>query len=179
MHKSLRRFGLGASRLLPEAATRLGSALRRPSRARNRKQELLGSVSRRLFFETLEPRLLLSADLLPVAGSITTPGGADHQSFAVAQETSALFEAHTSGLVQWSLDGPGGHVLSGPSNASGPSANSATPVDLVAGTYTLSIQGIGNATGSYQFHLLDLTAAAANTPATPLADALRRRMPHP
>jgi hypothetical protein len=172
MHKSLRRFGLGASRLLPEAATRLGSALRRPSRARNRKQELLGSVSRRLFFETLEPRLLLSADLLPVAGSITTPGGADHQSFAVAQETSALFEAHTSGLVQWSLDGPGGHVLSGPSNASGPSANSATPVDLVAGTYTLSIQGIGNATGSYQFHLLDLTAAAANTPATPLADAL-------
>jgi hypothetical protein len=172
MHKSLRRFGLGASRLLPEAATRLGSALRRGPRARNRKQELLGSVSRRLFFETLEPRLLLSADLLPVAGSIATPGAADQHSFALTKETPALFEAQTSGQVQWSLDGPGGQVLSAPSNASGPSANSATPVDLVAGTYTLSIQGVGDATGSYQFHLLDLTAAAANAPATSLADAV-------
>jgi hypothetical protein len=41
MRKSLHRFGLGASGLLPEAATRFGAALRRGPRARNRKQELL------------------------------------------------------------------------------------------------------------------------------------------
>ena len=63
MRKSLHLFGLGASRLLPEAAIRFGGVLRRGPRARDRKKELLGSVSRRLFFETLEPRLLLSADL--------------------------------------------------------------------------------------------------------------------
>src|SRR5947209_20624170 len=100
MRKSLHRFGVGASRLLPEAATRFGAALRRGPRAYNRKQELLGSVSRRLFFETLEPRLLLSADLLPVAGSIATPGAADQQSFAVTTETRALFEAQTSTQLQ-------------------------------------------------------------------------------
>lgn len=105
-------------------------------------------------------------------------GICDQHSFALTKETPALFEAQTSGQVQWSLDGPGGQVLSAPSNASGPSANSATPVDLVAGTYTLSIQGVGNATGSYQFHLLDLTAAAGNPSATPLPDALTRRMLH-
>jgi hypothetical protein len=79
MGKSLRRFGLGTSRLLPEAAIRFGAALRRGPRARNRKQELLGTVSRRLFFETLEPRLLLSADLIPIQGSIAAPGETDHR----------------------------------------------------------------------------------------------------
>src|SRR5947209_19362138 len=117
MRKSLHRFGVGASRLLPEAATRFGAALRRGPRARNRKKELLESASRRLFFETLEPRLLLSADLLPIQGSIAVPGETDHRAFAVTEDAQVLLEAQTSGQLNWTLDGPQGNVISSQSAA--------------------------------------------------------------
>ena len=35
---------------------------------------LRGTVSRRVLMESFEPRLLLSADLFPIAGTISAPG---------------------------------------------------------------------------------------------------------
>jgi hypothetical protein len=174
MRKSLHRFGLGASRLLPEAATRFGAVLRRPSRARNRKQELLGSVSRRLFFETLEPRLLLSADLVPIQGSIAVPGEVDHHSFTLTNNAHVVLDSQTSGQLDWTLDGPRGSVLSSQPAGSSDASSKSTSLDLVSGTYTLSIAGVGNATGTYQFQLHDLAdtpGVAPNVPAPTSAPA--------
>lgn len=165
MRRARHRFAVGASRLLPDSVTKLGSALLRHAQPRT-KQELLGSVSRRLFFETLEPRLLLSADLLPIQGSIAVPGETDHRAFAVTEDAHVLLEAQTSGQLNWTLDGPHGNVISSQSAAASDPVGKSTssPLDLVSGNYTLSIQGVANATGTYQFQLLDLASAATATP---------------
>jgi hypothetical protein len=179
MRRARHRFAVGASRLLPDSVTKLGSALLRHAQPRT-KQELLGSVSRRLFFETLEPRLLLSADLLPIQGSIAVPGETDHRAFAVMEDAHVLLEAQTSGQLNWTLDGPHGNVISSQSAAASDPVGKSTssPLDLVSGNYTLSIQGVANATGTYQFQLLDLASAATATPdvqpaaSTPAAPAV-------
>jgi hypothetical protein len=179
MRRARHRFAVGASRLLPDSVTKLGSALLRHAQPRTKK-ELLGSVSRRLFFETLEPRLLLSADLLPIQGSIAVPGETDHRAFAVKEDAHVLLEAQTSGQLNWTLDGPHGNVTSSQSAAASDPVGKSTssPLDLVSGNYTLSIQGVANATGTYQFQLLDLASAATATPdvqpvaSTPAAPAV-------
>lgn len=175
MRKARHRFGIGASRLLPDTVTKLGSALLRHAQPRNRKQELLGSVSRRLFFETLEPRVLLSADVLPIQGSIAVPGETDRYAFTLTNETQLLFDSQTnSSQLNWTLDGPRGNVVSSRSfSSSDPVDNSGiAPLDLASGNYTLSIQGVADATGTYQFRLLDLANASTITPGTPVSGTL-------
>ena len=176
MRKARHRFGIGASRLLPDTVTKLGSALLRHAQPRNRKQELLGSVSRRLFFETLEPRVLLSADVLPISGSIAVPGETDRYAFTLTKETQLLFDSQTNSFpLNWSLDGPRGNVVSSRSFSSSDPVdvfNGVAPLDLVSGSYTLSVQGLVDATGNYQFRLLDLADASAITPGTPVSGTL-------
>ena len=59
-------------------------------------------------------------------------------------------------------------ISSPPASASDAAAKStSSPLDLVSGNYTLSIQGVANATGTYLFRLLDLTNAATVTPEVP------------
>jgi hypothetical protein len=176
MRRTRHRFAVGAARLLPDAVTKLGSALLRHAQPRNRKQELLGSASRRLFFETLEPRVLLSADVLPISGSIAVPGETDRYAFTLTKETQLLFDSQTnSSQLSWSLDGPRGNVVSSRSFSSSDPVdvfNGVAPLDLVSGSYTLSVQGLVDATGNYQFRLLDLADASAITPGTPVSGTL-------
>jgi hypothetical protein len=70
--------------------------------------------------------------------------------------------------LQWSLTGPSGTVIDNLA------FNAGDPVlKLASGTYTLTIDGVGDATPSYGFNLLDTAAAAeALTPGTPDSDSL-------
>ena len=174
MIRSRRRIATPLLRLDP--ITRFASALLRPSAGLgHRKQRLMTSVSRRLFFETLEPRVLLSADLNPIQGAIDVPGQVERYSFTLAQEKQILFDSETnSSSLHWSLTGPQGDVVTNRAfNSSDPVDNSSTaPLDLVSGTYTLSVQGVADATGTYQFRLLDLANATPIIPGTPVSDTL-------
>ena len=84
----------------------------------------------------------------------------------MTEDAHVLLEAQTSGQLNWTLDGPHGNVISSQSAAASDPAGKSTssPLDLVSGNYTLSIQGVANATGTYQFQLLDLASAATATP---------------
>src|SRR5262245_15438167 len=175
MFRARKRFGLETSPLWLDSITKLGSALFRHSVPRSRKKDLLGSVARRLLVETLEPRVLLSADVLPIQGSIAVPGETDRYAFTLNKDTQILFDSETSSSqLNWSLDGPRGNVVSSRAfSSSDPVDNfSIAPLDLVSGNYTLSVQGVADATGTYQFRLLDLADASAITPGTPVSGTL-------
>src|SRR5580698_9266375 len=107
---------------------------------------LMASASRRFMFETIEPRVLLSADLAPGATvhnpldavSQVVPPSADLSSNAPAADVrivsspSAAYAADTTGLA-----------AAAPDKAS----------DVVAANFSLAIDGAGTANGSYQFQL--------------------------
>ncbi len=131
------------------------------------------ALSHRIEFETLEPRVLMSADLLPVHGSIDVPGQANSYNFTLASAEQVYFDSLTphSGGIDWSLTGPSGVQVqnrsfeaSDASNLSGPAA-----LSLVPGNYVLNVTGSGNATGAYGFQLLNLANAAPITPGQPVA----------
>ena len=168
------RFRATAAPRWLDAVSNFGSALLR--HARPRRQELMTSVSRRLLVETLEPRVLLSADLVPIHGNISLPGQVDRYTFTLPIEKQVLFDSETNnGSLNWSLTGPRGTVTSNVAfNASDPVDNGSAlaPMDLVAGTYTLSVKGVQDATGTYQFRLLDLANAAGLVPGTPVTGTL-------
>ena len=50
------------------------------------------ALSRRFEFETLEPRVLMSADLLPVHGALDAPGQVKQYNFNLANPTNLYFE---------------------------------------------------------------------------------------
>ena len=66
-------------------------------------------VSQRILLEELEQRLLLSADLNPVAGAIDVPGETDLFVFTLDEKQTIYFDVQSSlaGLT-WSLAGPSG-----------------------------------------------------------------------
>jgi len=112
-----------------------------------------------IIFESLEPRLLLSADLLPVHGSIDTSGETDKFTFSLTEHTKLYFDSLENSQLTWSLTGPGGTEGSDLSFANSDAAAGLPLLDLVAGDYTLTVGGSADATGSYSFRLLDLAAA--------------------
>jgi len=120
-------------------------------------------------FETLEPRVLLSADAAPViAGSIDSPGETDKYEFVLQQGAQVVFDSLTDRSdLSWSLQGPQGDVVLGRAlDATDGSGLTGSPVmTLAAGKYTLTLSGAGDATGDYRFRLLDLANTAM--PLTP------------
>src|SRR3954454_18102157 len=68
------------------------------------------SLSHKFEFETLEPRVLMSADLLPVHGSIDVPGETDRYTFNLPAAADIYFDSQTphSSAINWSLSGPRG-----------------------------------------------------------------------
>jgi hypothetical protein len=163
------RFRATAAPRWPDAVSNFGSALLRYSRPR--RQELMTSVSRRLLVETLEPRVLLSADLIPIQGNIAVPGQVDRYTLTLPIERQVLFDSETNnGSLNWSLTGPQGTVTSSVAfNSSDPvdNSNSLAPMDLVAGNYTLSVQGVRDAR--------EPTSSDCSTSPTPPASSLARR----
>jgi hypothetical protein len=104
----------------------------------------------------------------PVTGSIAHTGQQDRYTFTLAGDTQVYFDALTADPnISWSLAGPRGTEVSGRSFADSDSLSVAgNPVlDLLAGDYTLSVDGYLDTTGAYAFQLLDVLAdAVAITP---------------
>ncbi|MDH4094617.1 MAG: LEPR-XLL domain-containing protein, partial [Betaproteobacteria bacterium] len=123
--------------------------------------------------ETLEPRLLLSAD---VAGTLDIPGETDRYTFSLDRDTQLYFDALSADpSISWSLSGPRGAEVSGRGFAFSDSAGiGENPVlDLRAGDYTLTVDGLQEATGAYAFRLLDVQAEAVGiTPGVVVAGTL-------
>src|SRR5262245_37713872 len=138
------------------------------------KHEPQDELSRRAVLEPLERRQLLSADLTPILGSIATPGESDRYSITITDPNTVYFDSQTdSGNLRWSLTGPGQNVADRPlSSTDGISVSNPPILDLVAGEYTLTVDGAADATGSYQFRLLDLGNATGITPGVSVSGTL-------
>ena len=134
------------------------------------------ALSQRLEFESFEPRILLSAALLPVHGSLEVPGQTNQYTFSLASTTQIYFDSQssTSNLIDWSLQGPTGTVVTDQSFASS-GANQATghaTLSLVPGSYTLTVAAQGTTTGNYAFQLLDIANATPITVGQQVTDQL-------
>ena len=118
------------------------------------------ALTRGLHLETLEPRLLMSADLIPVAGSIDLPGETDFYTFTLAEERTILFDALTpDSRFNWSLEGPGGQVVGATRFDGSDGAQGGQLIALEAGNYRMAIDAEGDFTGAYQFRLINIENA--------------------
>ena len=117
-------------------------------------------ISQRILLEELEQRLLLSADLNPVAGTIDVPGETDLFVFTLDEQKTLYFDTQTSvaGLT-WSLTGPSGQEVTARALGTTDTADASPLLTLASGDYKLSVSGIGTATGAYRFRLMDLANA--------------------
>ena len=120
-----------------------------------------GRKRKDLVFETLEPRLLLSADFMPIDGRIDLPGETDSYVFTLDTARRIHIDALTDGQTNWRLTDAFGNLIDTDTSANTNGTTSPSIYSLVQGTYTFSVAGIGAATGNYRFDLLDLDAAPA------------------
>jgi predicted RNA-binding protein associated with RNAse of E/G family len=113
--------------------------------------------------EALEARRLLA---VTVSGDIRVPGESDSFNFNFATPRRLYFDALTNeSRLRWSLDGPGGAVVSGRAFTSSDAQSVNDPVVRVpAGSYSLTVDADADLTAAYEFRLLDLAEAAALTP---------------
>ncbi len=110
-----------------------------------------------------------------VRGDISVAGERDLYTFRVTFRSLLYFDSLTStSSLTWTLDGPGGTLVSSRSfgNSDAASILSNPVLNLVPGDYTLTVSGVGTATGEYGFRLWDLAQAAALTPGTPVSGVL-------
>ena len=116
--------------------------------------------------ESLEPRLLLSADAVPgiasIEGAIDQPGEQDRYEFVVTEKTRLFFDGIDGAQVQWQLR-QGQNTLFD-------NRDMGTVGDrflaLQPGTYQLNVDGVGDALSAYKFRLIGEDAATpvqANT----------------
>ena len=116
--------------------------------------------------ESLEPRLLLSADAMPavasIDGSIDQPGEQDRYEFVVTDKTRLFFDGISGAQVQWQL-GQGQNLLFDNRDIA---ATGDRFLALQPGTYQLNVDGVGDALSAYKFRLIGDDAATplqANT----------------
>ncbi len=109
-----------------------------------------------------------------VIGNIDHAGQAVHYTFSLAQDNTRLYlDALTdSSNVRWTLDGPRGTLVSGRHFQQSDSVDGLSLLDLIAGDYTLTINGHQDFTGEFRFRLLDLSQATTLTPGTPVSGRL-------
>ena len=100
-----------------------------------------------------------------ISGTIAVPGQEDEYAFTLSRQTLATFDSLTaSNTLTWTLIGPGGAVVSARRFDLSDSTDFAVPVlDLPAGNYRLTVDGVGTAVGAYAFRLVDLASAPALT----------------
>ena len=133
----------------------------------------------RLTCEVLEPRILLDATpSIPVTridGSIDVAGETDRYGFTLNESVRVVFDSLTDDAsIRWSLEGPRGAVVSDRGfNASDSYERSGeVALDLGAGDYTLSVDGVADRTGAYSFRLIDIAQAQELTPGTTVSGQL-------
>jgi hypothetical protein len=108
-----------------------------------------------------------------VSGSIGASGESDIFSFSLPSDARLYFDSFTNdSSLRWTLAGPAGTAVSDRSLASTDAIEGSGLLGLVAGEYTLTLNGAGAATGGYSFRLLDLAAATPLTVGTPVSGAL-------
>src|SRR5580698_1757919 len=118
---------------------RLNRAARRLAK---RKRLAEPKLSQRFEFETFEPRILMSAALLPVHGSIEVPGQTNQYTFSLANATQIYFDSQTpSTQIDWTLQGPTGTVVADKpfANSDANQVQGQAALSLGAGTYTLTV----------------------------------------
>ncbi|MDH4349648.1 MAG: hypothetical protein OEW56_00680, partial [Gemmatimonadota bacterium] len=112
----------------------------------------------------------------PVSGSIAHAGQVDRYSFTLGEAAQLYFDSLTpNSSLYWSLTGPRGEEVYNRSFAySDSNVLSGNPIlDLLAGDYTLTVDGLQDATGAYAFRLLDVQAEAVGlTPGTVVSGTL-------
>ncbi|HEY2250227.1 MAG TPA: hypothetical protein VGH74_04160, partial [Planctomycetaceae bacterium] len=127
-----------------------------------------------LWGEVLEVRSLLSGPTsilgqltgtVTIQGNLDVPGELDTYTFTVKDDSQVYFDSLTNNAnFNWSLTGPAGHTVPSRSFTGSDGTAFANPVlDLVAGSYTLTVSAGGNGFGAYGFRLLDLETAALLT----------------
>src|SRR5207245_2853528 len=106
-----------------------------------------------------------------VNGNISVPGESDDYTFTLAGAARLAFDSLVdSGTIQWSLTGPAGAVLVSNRSFQGSDSFDGDPIlNLAAGSYVLTADGVNDNTGSYSFRLLNLASATAVTPGTPVS----------
>lgn len=124
-----------------------------------------------VYFEVLENRLLLSADLAPIQGGIDRPGEVDAYTFTLTETRDVYFDVTApDAALRWSLDGPGGALVTDRRFDASDAAQIGAPVArLEPGQYSIRIDAEGDATPDYGFRLVDVDAGGAITPGEPVA----------
>jgi hypothetical protein len=135
--------------------------------------------------DTIAGRYTLIVQSVPAPTEALTPGGVvdgaidvpteqRRYTFTLADPTKLYFDALTNdSRFVWTLAGPGGNVVSNRAFTASDGTYSTDPVqEVVAGDYTLTVSAAGDATGAYQFRLLDLSQATLLTPSTQVSDVL-------
>lgn len=127
------------------------------------------ALARGLHVETFEPRVLLSADLVPIVDRIDLPGETDRFVFDITERRQLLFDSLTPEYrMTWMLEGPGGVVVPPTRFTQADASDGGSVIALDAGTYTLSVDGEGDFTGDYQFRILNLD----NAPVAPVGSQI-------
>ncbi|HHX88190.1 MAG TPA: LEPR-XLL domain-containing protein, partial [Paracoccus sp.] len=136
--------------------------------------EMSASASGQVYIETFEQRLLLSADLFPVAGAIELPGEEDAYVLVLSEATRIHVDAVSQGDFEWRLTSEDGEELAGAllDRTNGRFAIAPAAIALAQGTYHFTVSGIGAATGAYRFELRDLSDASPVTPGVAVAGEL-------
>jgi hypothetical protein len=97
-------------------------------------------------FESIEPRVLMAADLNPaivaINSTISAPGEIDQYNFTVASDIKVVFDSLTNDPnMNWSLSGPQGAVVDARSFTSSDSSNlSGNPVVGLAAASLMTLQ---------------------------------------
>jgi hypothetical protein len=102
--------------------------------------------------ETLEPKLLLSADLPGVQhieGAIDQPGEQDVYELVLTERTRLLFDGLEGDQIQWQLASAQASFDSRDLTRTGDRF-----LDLVPGSYRLTVDGQQDRTGAYAFRLI-------------------------
>jgi hypothetical protein len=131
-------------------------------RPAEKKAEPARAKPKSIKFESLEPRVLMSADVNPaqtITGSIDVAGEVDQYGFNLAQDSRIIFDSLTNTAnMNWTLTGPQGMQVSSRNfNASDSADATSSPLlNLAAGDYTLTVDAINDVTGGYGFRLIDV-----------------------
>ena len=101
-----------------------------------------------------------------VDGAISQTGQQNLYTFTLANASQLYFDSLTNdSTFNWTLTGPRGTEINArsfqSSDADSLSLSNPPALNLIAGSYTLAVAGIGDRTGSYGFRLLDLASAPA------------------
>lgn len=107
-------------------------------------------------------------------GSIAIPGEEDRFIFSLTERKLLHFDSLVdSDLLSWKLEGPSGELSNRFFNNSDQFWSA---MEAVPGSYVLTVEGSGDATGAYSFRLQDLAGAVPLTPGSPASGSLSPAM---